>query len=50
MNVLKVLRTALKFCAYVAVFAEFVEFAIKKIEPFFDSTESTSFEEIPADK
>ena len=46
MNILKVLKTVLKFCAYVAVFAEFVQFAITKVEPFFDNTETIDHEEL----
>lgn len=50
MNILKILKTALKWCGYVAVLAEFIAFAIKKIEPFFDDTEHTEFEDLPAEK
>jgi hypothetical protein len=50
MNALKILKTTLKWCGYVAVFAEFIQFAIKKIEPFFDDTENTTFEDLPAEK
>lgn len=50
MNIIKILKTVVKICSYVIVVKEVVEFIIKRLEPFYDNTEHTEFEDLPAEK